>query len=360
MAPPTWYARPDAGDRRCPAVPPAVRDFHAGLPGYAPTALTELPALAAELGVGHVFIKDESARLGLPAFKVLGASWAIDRILAGRPPGGRLRLVAATDGNHGRAVARTARLRGHRAHVVVPRGVHRAAVAAIAGEGAQITELGGDYDDAVRHAADLAAEAGSVLVQDTAFAGYEQVPAWIVQGYSTLFAEVDEQVAAAGAAPAGLVVVPMGVGSLAQAAVVHQRSGGGAAVLGVEPDSAACVLAALAAGRPVTVPTATTIMAGLNCPTVSELAWPVLRDGLDAAVAVTDDEAAAAAADLHDLGVASGPCGAAALAGARSALAGDHDRRAALAAAGVDDGTTVVLLSTEGSAANPVLVSGPS
>ncbi|WP_250557576.1 pyridoxal-phosphate dependent enzyme [Pseudonocardia lacus] len=356
MPPPTWFTNPAAGRLRCTPAPTEVRAFHAALPGYAPTPLTELPALAAELGVGRVLVKDESARLGLPAFKILGASWAVDRILAGRPDGGRLRLVTATDGNHGRAVARTARLRGHRAHVVVPAGVHRAAVAAIVDEGAQVTELTGDYDTAVGHAAELAAEPGSVLVQDTALPGYEEIPGWIVQGYSTLFGEIDEQLGG----PADLVVVPMGVGSLAQAAVAHQRALGGAAVLGVEPGTAACVLAALVAGRPVAVATGTTIMAGLNCGTVSGLAWPVLRDGLDAAVAVTDDETGAAAADLRDLGVAAGPCGAAALAGARSALVGEPDRRAALAAAGVGDGATVVLLSTDGAAANPVRVSGPS
>jgi diaminopropionate ammonia-lyase len=360
MAPSTWFARPGAPALSCPPAPPDVRAFHAGLPGYAPTPLTEVPALAVELGVGRVFVKDESARLGLPAFKVLGASWAVDRVLAERPGGGPLRLVAATDGNHGRAVARTARLRGHTAHVVVPEGVHRVAVAAIADEGAEVTTLPGDYDAAVRHAADLATEPGSVLVQDTAWPGYTDVPTWIVQGYSTLFAEVDEQLAAAGAGRAGLVVVPVGVGSLAQAAVAHQRSRpDGAAVLAVEPDTAACLLAGLRAGRPVTVATGRTIMAGLNCGTVSELAWPVLRDGLDAAVAVTDDETGAAAADLRHLGISAGPCGAATLAGARAALAGDPDRRAALAGAGVGQDAVVVLLSTEGAAANPVLVSGP-
>jgi diaminopropionate ammonia-lyase len=367
MPPPTWFVNPAARDRSLPAAPAEVRAFHAALPGYAPTPLAELPALAVELGVGRVFVKDESDRLGLPAFKILGASWAVDRILAGRAPNGtageQLRLVTATDGNHGRAVARAARQRGHRAHVVVPDGVHRAAIAAIVGEGAEVTELAGDYDAAVRRAAELAGEPGSVLVQDTAWPGYEEIPGLVVQGYSTLFAEVDEQLTAAGAGPAALVVVPVGVGSLAQAAVAHQRSGGGAAVLGVEPDTAACVLAALVAGRPVTVPTAATIMAGLNCPTVSGLAWPVLRDGLDAAVAVTDAEAGAAAADLHGLGVPAGPCGAATLAGARSALVGRPDRRADLAAAGIGGGdlgaATVVLISTEGAAANPVLVSGP-
>src|SRR5689334_15249081 len=139
---------PDARRWRCAPAPAGVREFHAALPGYAPTPLTELPALAAELGVGRVFAKDESARFGLPAFKVLGASWAVERVLAGRPDADRVRLVAATDGNHGRAVARTARLRGLAARVVVPDWVHPAAVAAIVGEGAEVSVLTGDYDAA--------------------------------------------------------------------------------------------------------------------------------------------------------------------------------------------------------------------
>lgn len=311
------------------AVPPGVRAFHAGLAGYRPTPLTELPALAAELGVGRVLVKDESDRFGLPAFKVLGVSWAVHRLALPTPS----RLVTATDGNHGRALARTARVLGHLAHVVVPRGV---ATAPIAAEGAEVIEIDGDYDAAVRHAAAVAEGAGATLVQDTAWPGYEQIPGWIVDGYSTLFAEVDEQL---GGAP-DLVVVPVGVGSLAQAAVAH----GGSAVLSVEPDTAACLLASLRAGRPVTVPTASTVMAGLNCPTVSTSAWPLLRDGVAGAVAVSDAAALTAVEDLAALGASIGPSGAATLAGARAALPG---HRAEL---GLDEGSTVVLLGTESGA----------
>ncbi|KOG85260.1 diaminopropionate ammonia-lyase, partial [Streptomyces varsoviensis] len=181
------------------------------MPGYGPTPLTELPEIAAELGVGRFFVKDESSRLGLPAFKALGASWAVHRVLSSRGAGdgAPVRLVTATDGNHGWAVARTARLLGHRAHVFVAHGVHPGAVAAIAGEGARVTEVAGVYDDAVRAAAEAAAEGSdAVLVQDTAWPGYEEVPGWIVEGYSTLFAEVDAQLAAADAGPPALVAVP--------------------------------------------------------------------------------------------------------------------------------------------------------
>ncbi|MBZ4321030.1 diaminopropionate ammonia-lyase [Streptomyces huiliensis] len=369
-----WYARPAARSWTCAPAPAGVREFHAALPGYAPTPLTELPGLAAELDVGRVFVKDESSRLGLPAFKALGAFWAVRAILAGRAADGRdtagpVTLVTATDGNHGRALARAARDHGQRARVFVPSGVHPAAVAAIEGEGAEVVRVAGPYDEAVRQAAEAARAADAVLVQDTAWPGYERIPGWIVEGYSTLFAEVDEQLVAAGAGVTpGLVAVPVGVGSLAQAAVTHYRSrrrpAAGPApapsapeppapsLLAVEPEAAACLLASLTRGEPVSVATGETAMAGLNCGTPSALAWPFLRDGLDAAVAVTEAAGARATADLARLGVPSGPCGAASLAGLRTALAGP-DAVARRAALGIGPESTVVLLSTEGRDANP-------
>jgi diaminopropionate ammonia-lyase len=372
-----WLARPGARSWTC-ATPErvrsgAVRAYHAGLPGYAPTPLTEVPALAPELGAGRVFVKDESSRLGLPAFKVLGASWAVYRVLADGPHGepvpaaappdvlARLRdlaarrpglvFVTATDGNHGRAVARMAALAGAPARVFVPAVTGPAARAAIAGEGAEVVEVAGGYDEAVAAARRWSLDhSGAALVQDTAWPGYEQVPGWIVEGYSTLFAELDTQLATA-AAPA-LVAVPVGVGSLLQAAVMHYRARdgqGAAAVLAVEPDTSACLLASLRAGRPVSIPTANTIMAGLNCGTVSSIAWPYIAAGLGAAVAVTDDAARRAAADLAAAGISSGPSGAASLAGARAALTGpgSADRRASLA---VRPDSVIVLLNTEAAA----------
>lgn len=281
-----WTVRPGARRWRCAPAPAAVREFHASLPDYSPTPLTELPGLARELSVGRVFVKDESHRLGLPAFKALGAAWAVHRVLAERAANGArpgpVTLVTATDGNHGRAVARTARLRGQRAHVFVPQGVHPQAVAAIAAEEATVTEVPGPYDEAVRLAAEAAAGPDAVLVQDTAWPGYEQVPGWIVEGYSTLCAEIDEQLADGGVAGPDLVAVPVGVGSLAQAVVTHYRSrpsGPAPALLAVEPEAAACVLESLALGEPVGVTTGDTTMAGLNCGTPSSLAWPYLDAG---------------------------------------------------------------------------------
>jgi diaminopropionate ammonia-lyase len=369
--------------------------FHAELPGYRPTELAELPALAKELGVGRVFVKDESTRMGLGAFKVLGASWAIARLLtdqgeagrtgqgeAGRVALGELRraaaarpveLVTATDGNHGRAVAWMARLLGLEARVFVPRVVSERARAAIAVEGATVIVAGDSYDEAVEQAAAYAGQrsaeagwtaaanagqgqpaagAGRLLVQDTAWAGYKSVPRWIVEGYGTLLAEVDEQFAERELAGPDLVSVPVGVGSLAQAVVTHYRRGGVApAVLAVEPETAAGVLASLHAEARRSVPTAGTVMAGLNCGTPSSLAWPVLAGGLDAAIAVPDQQATEAGADLGRLGVRSGPSGAASLAGVRAALtgAGARARRAGL---GVTASSVVLLLSTEGTGRN--------
>ncbi|MFF4569671.1 diaminopropionate ammonia-lyase [Streptomyces sp. NPDC001410] len=360
-----WFVRPAARAWRCAPAPAEVRGFHFSLPDYAPTPLTEIPSLAAELEVGRVFVKDESYRLGLPAFKALGASWAIHRALAERAASARepgpVTLVTATDGNHGRAVARMAHRLGQHAHVFVPQGVHPQAVAAIVAEQAKVTEVPGPYDEAVRLAAEEAAAPDAVLVQDTAWPGYEQIPGWIVEGYSTLCAEIDEQLAAEGVTTGpDLVSIPVGVGSLAQAVVTHYRSrpsGRASALLSVEPESAACVLESLTLGAPVSVTTGDTTMAGLNCGTPSSIAWPYLCGGLDAAVAVADADSARAAGDLAALGISSGPCGAASLAGLRAALTGAdaEERRTAL---GLGPSSVVVLLSTEGTAANPHSTTG--
>ena len=356
MSAPTWFAHDRDAFWSCDPPAEEAIAFHRGLDGYAPTPLMPLPAIASELGVGHVFAKDESLRLGLPAFKALGASWAVHRALREIPGEDQVTIVTATDGNHGRAVARFARLLGHRAEIVVPLGVHPSAVQAIADEGANVTQWDGSYDEAVAAAARLAEEIGGVLVQDTAWDGYEEVPGWIVEGYATLFAEVDEQLRAAGLQRPDLVLVPAGVGSLLQGALAHyrgHRTPTGTAVVSVEPEAAACMAPSLAAGRPVTVETRDTVMTGLNCGTPSSLAWPYIKQGLDAAIAISDHADIQAAHDLAALGVNAGPCGAAGLAAARLSLTGDGAavRRQHL---GVDLDSVVILVITEGSAANPV------
>ena len=316
--------------------------------GYAATRLVSLPSVASDLRVGRVLVKEESARFGLPAFKALGASWALHRALGDAADRTRV-VVTATDGNHGRAVAHFARLAGHRASIFVPTGIPDRSVAAIRGEGATVTVVDGSYDDTVAVAATTAADTGGVLVQDTAWEGYDEVPGWIVEGYETLFAECDEQLADVG--PPDLVLVPTGVGSLLQAALAHYRCGGPApAVVSVEPEVAACVPPSLAAANPVTVETGSTIMAGLNCGTLSTLAWPSVARGLDGAVTVSDADTERALRDLADAGVDAGPSGASSLAGLRATLTADDaqevsDRRRHLS---LDPGSVVLLLVTEG------------
>ncbi|WP_406381706.1 diaminopropionate ammonia-lyase [Streptomyces sp. NBC_01618] len=341
---------------------PVRLSFHRHLPSYAVTPLHDLPSVAADLGVARVAVKDESSRLGLPAFKMLGASWAAYRALAARygepkePTVEALRariegntpvtLVTATDGNHGRAVARMASHLGLDAMVLIPDVVSEAAIQAIRDEDADVRVLADDYDATVRAAARLCEDsAGLLLVQDTSWPGYETAPRWIVDGYATLFEEAVEQL---GGSPA-LLVVPAGVGSLAHAAALHcQRNPGWRAVT-VEPEAAPCIAASLAAGHSVTTRTSTTTMAGLNCGTPSSLAFPDLLATLDGGIWVTDAEAAEAGARLADAGIDSGPCGAASLAALqylKGAEATEHL---------LTPDSTVVLLNTEAAPRKSVL-----
>ena len=359
-----------------PAAPPSVDlagfgppdraplELHRRLPGYAATPLVELPRIADRLGVGRVLVKDEAERLGLPSYKILGASWAVYRevlavlepdlqpwstvqeLAAQLEPYGPRRLVAATDGNHGRAVARMARLLGWSATIFVPAGTVEARTSAIAGEGAEVVVVEGTYDEAVEVAA-READARTLVISDTAWPGYERVPRWVVEGYSTLFNESDDQVAAQDIAPFTHAVVQVGVGALAAAAVRRYRAGGdGVTMLGVEPADAACVLASLEAGGLVEVPGPhRSIMAGLNCGRPSPLAWPLVRDGLHAAIAVDDERAREAMRLLAAGGVVAGESGAAGLAGL-VALADEHPQVARRL--GLDSDAVVLLVNTEG------------
>ena len=337
--------------------PTEIGLFHQGLPGYEATPLISLPELAAEFGVAHVFAKDESSRLGLPAFKALGASWAVNKALSLQEPGAKVTIVTATDGNHGRAIAKFTRLAGQRAQIFVPLGVHPDAIQAIRDEGAEVTVLDAPYDDVVAAAAAAAAQSPqSILIQDTAWEGYEEIPGWIVQGYETLFAEIDAQLTQHHVAHPSVIASPTGVGSLLQAALTHYRNAEapeGTAVVSVEPEAAACIEPSLRAGTAVSVETGETVMSGLNCGTPSSLAWPLIENGLDAAITISEEQDIVAAYDLNGLGVKSGPCGASGLAGLRFALTGpgSEERRKHL---GITAKSTVVFVVTEGSDANPL------
>ena len=326
--------RHDTTGTRPPARPGAPIAFHRRLPGYTATRAVDAPSLAADIGVSSLAIKDEAGRLGMPSFKILGASWAVYRLLVtrlGHEPDwrdldelrvefaslGPLTLVAATDGNHGRAVAHMARLLGYDSHILVPAGTARARIDGIASEGASVTVVDGTYDDAVRASAELAADR-ALVVSDTSWDGYTEVPADVIDGYTTIFAELDDQLPE----PPDLVVVPMGVGALTAAAVEHYAAI--ATIVAIEPLSAACGLRSAEAGHPVLVAGPhDSIMAGLNCGTVSPIAWPTVSRGVDVFVAVGDQAAEQAMRDLATVGVVAGETGAAALAGLRAVVAAD-------------------------------------
>ena len=319
------------------AVPAPAQDataFHRRLAEYAPTPMRALPGLAEELGLGAVLVKDESERMGLPAFKILGASWAVERSLRDRPE--THTLVAASAGNHGRAVAHAAAQRRLGCRVFLPARSLAARRLAIAGEGAEVVVVGGSYEDAVRQAADAAREPGVSLIADVGDGG---TAAWVIDGYATLFAEAAEQ------ADYDVIVVPVGVGSLAAAAARH-AAGRASTVIGAEPVTAACLTASLAAGAPTAVGTPGTTMAGLDCAEVSVAAWPSLRAGIAGAVTVDDTEVEVAMAELRAAGLTIGESGAAPLAALR-ALVSDPRARDLRAAAGVDQATRVLLLATE-------------
>lgn len=312
--------------------------FHRALPGYAPTPLIDAPELAVEWGVGRVWLKFENDRFGLPAFKYLGVSWAARRLLGDPPYEDGLELVAATDGNHGRAVARVARQAGIGATILVPAGTVQARIDAIASEGAAVRVVDGSYDDAVRLSAELA-DARRLVLSDTSWPGYEQVPAWVIEGYATLFREVDEQ----GGGTPDVAVVPIGVGALAAAAVRHLA--GRARLAGVEPTGAACVLESARAGELTEVPGPHgSIMAGLNAGLPSLVAWPLLSAGFGLFSAVEDDVARSGMDTLARLGVEAGECSGGAL-GATALLLADPLAREALRA---DNDSTVLVLLTEG------------
>ena len=321
---------------------PRAAQFHRSMPGYAPTALAEAPAAAARLGLERLVVKLETERFGLPSFKVLGASWATCRALSRRlgpvdepvatfdelraalPRLDGLTLVAATDGNHGRAVAWMAKMLGLGARILIPQHTAAARIDAIAGEGATVEIVRGSYDDAVLLAAALADD-DHLVISDTSWPGYEDVPGWVADGYSTIFEELAEQLG--DEPPPPLMPIQIGVGALACAAV-RALADGERVIVGVEPADAGCALAAVRSGdgRPVLVPGPhRSIMAGLNCGLASQVALPDMAAGITAFALIEDDDAAQAVRLLLDDGLRCGETGASGLA-ALLALRADRPR----------------------------------
>lgn len=334
---------------------------HRALPAYAPTPLHRLDALARSIGVGSLLLKDESRRFGLGAFKGLGASFAMARWLARHPRHGPVTFATATDGNHGRAVAWSARHLGARAVILIPAHAAAARVAAIRAEGAEVRLVPEGYDAAVRMVHDLAAAHGWVVIQDTASPGYEEVPEWIAAGYWTHAREMEPWPHAPGAPEVDLVLLHAGVGTWAAAMAAYYWWRYGARrprLVVVEPSRAPCCLEAARRGAPVEVPTAPhTIMAGLDCGLASSAAMRVLATGVDAFIAIDDEWVRRAMRRLdapvgEDPRVIAGESGAASVAGLM-ALVAEPSLASVRAHLGIGSATRVLVWSTEG-ATDPV------
>ena len=351
--------------------------FHHTLAGYRPTPLVRLEKLARRLGVGAVFVKDESHRFGLNAFKGLGGIYALtrtvgrelglgedvtfDQLLA---PGIRERVqkmvfVTTTDGNHGRGVAWAAHKLGCQAHVYLPAGSALAraqAILEVGAAGADILDLG--YDDAVRYAARMAEEKGWYLIQDTSWPGYEEVPAWIVQGYTTLAREAADQLAQEGFARPTHVFLQAGVGAMAGGVLGYlaDRYGEDRPLFAVvEPETMACIYSSAQAGDGQPHPASgsgQTIMAGLNCGEPCTLTWPVLRDLAGWYFSCPDRVAEEGMCLLGrpmegDPAVISGESGGV-TAGLLHRLCTEPELAPIRQKMGLDEGAVVLLLSTEG------------
>ena len=355
-----------------------ARAFHKSFPQYDRTPLTALEHMAEFLGLGRLYVKDESYRFGLNAFKVLGGSYAMARFIAketGRDVSelpysvltseelkkefGQATFFTATDGNHGRGVAWAANRLGQRAVVHMPKGTTRARLENIAREGAQVDIQELNYDDCVRLAAREAAETPrGVIVQDTAWEGYEEIPSWIMEGYGTMAMEAGEQLMEAGEQRPTHVFVQAGVGSLAGAVVgyfANLYADNPPIFVVVEAQAADCLYQGAKAGDGAIRTVGgdmETIMAGLACGEPNTISWDILKNHVKVFISLPDWAAAQgmrmlAAPIKGDAPITSGESGAAPF-GALAAIMTMEEYADLKAAIGLDETSRVLVFSTEG------------
>jgi diaminopropionate ammonia-lyase len=342
-----------------------------------------LPNLASVFGVGGIWVKDEASRLELNSFKVLGGSFALYRFIQNRlnildkdmnyeyliskevkDLLGDITFASATDGNHGRGIAWAAQKLGHKCVIYVHKDTSKRRIDAIKSYGATVKVIDGNYDDAVRQIVVDAKKHGWEIISDTSWEGYRQVPTWIMQGYSTMMAEIQEQFSGQGISRPTHVFVQAGVGALAAAVIGFYHSlckEKAPKCIVVEPDNAACLFKSAREddGTPHSVGgDLNTIMAGLACGEPSEIAWSVLKDTVDAFVSVPDYIAARGmrmyATPLKgDPFIVSGENGAVTLGALVSILKenGAEELRDFLQ---IDDSSQILLINTEGNT-DPVL-----
>jgi len=333
----------------------AVRALHRSLPGYVATPLVRRTALARSLGLEDLYVKYEGARFGLMAFKGLGASWALHRLLETRGSG--LGTVStASEGNHGRAVAWAARLMQRPCVIFLPSHAASQRIENIRREGARVVLVDGMYEDAVRQCDRDSRANGWQIISDVGYDGYLEIPLLVAEGYSTMYQEIDEQLASAGWRRPDVVLIPGGVGALLQAGVDHYRAGDPSPrVVGVEPAEGDCLTESLASpqGAPaISRGSGRTTMACLNCAEVSLPNWPPIRRGVDVMVTIEDRYAEEGVRRLYraesgDGSLEAGNSGAATT-GALIALAQDARLRAARDFLQLGPKTIAIAICTEG------------
>ena len=355
-----------------------ANEFHKSFPQYSVTPLQKLSALASYLGVKGIYCKDESYRFGLNAFKVLGGSYAMGRYIAKelgrdisqlpynvlssdklREEFGQATFFTATDGNHGRGVAWAAKRLGQKAVVRMPKGTTKTRFDNIAKEGAEVTIEEVNYDDCVRMpAAEAAKTEHGIIVQDTAWAGYEEIPSWIMQGYGTLVLEADKQLKENGVDRPTHVFVQAGVGSLAGAVVgyfAHKYKENPPVMVVCEASAADCLYrsAVQANGNLVNVTgDLQTIMAGLACGEGNTIGWDILKNHVTVFASCPDWMSAKATRIYanpleNDPHIISGESGSVPLGLAYTALH-DEDAKDLKAALKLDENSNILVISTEG------------
>lgn len=294
-----------------------ARKFHAQIPGFKMTPLLALPNLAQYLGIGGIYVKNEGARLKLRSFKVMGGSYAVYRLvrqLLGREGEdlsfeyltsdecheklGDLVLCSATDGNHGRGLAWACDQLKLPCKIYVHSETSQPRIDAIRKFGAEVTVVNGNYDDAVRQAAEDAEKNGWHVVSDTSWPGYEEIPTWIMQGYTSIYLEAQEQFSALGIVKPTHIFVQAGVGAMAASVVGFYSAlfpDDPPIFVVVEPDHAACIYESIVAGDGKchsVLGSLDTIMAGLACGDPSPIAFDILKDNADIFIPVPDNVAA--------------------------------------------------------------------
>lgn len=323
--------------------------FHKLLPDYHPTPLVSLPALAEELDIGELWIKDESHRFGLDAFKGLGASFAVHTYLKKHP--GKNTFCTATEGNHGKALAWICRIMGQRCTVFVPGHTIQERIKSIKKEKADVVVIDGNYDFTVESVKNWSEETGAILIQDMSWTGYDEIPSLIMQGYLTSFREMEQKLQED---PVDVIFVQAGVGSwAASAAWYFNQLEEPPQILVIEAFETDCILESIRKNElVVTSKSGQTIMAGLNCGFPSVLAYEILRQGARAFLSIPDKASIDAMKKLYypvgnDPKIIAGESGAAGL-GGLTALSSQDKLLKFKEEIGLNRDSRVLVFNTEG------------